>query len=101
MRRIGRSAMEPLHGRACLPSEVVQARFVHEHDVGSGDHIAEAQAQLAEVPRTDRVYCEGIVQAFQSEHTFVTVLRGRVTGVYYVRPVDSSSVTLEHLFVAK
>ena len=87
--------MEPLQGRARLPSEVVQARFVHEHDVGSRDHIAEAPAQLAEVPRSDRVYCEGIVQALPSEHPFVPGLRGRVDGDDHERLAERLSEHLE------
>src|SRR3989442_758635 len=95
MRRVGSSAMEPLQGRSRLPPELVQARFIHEHDIGGRDHVSEPPAQLAEVPRSDRFDREGIVQALASQHPLVARLRGRVDGDDHERLAERLSEHLE------
>ena len=78
MRRIGKSAMEPLQGCARLPPELVQARFVHEHDVGRCDDITEAPAQFPEVSRSHGFDGHRVIRALASQHAFMPRLRGRM-----------------------
>src|SRR5881397_2333894 len=83
MRRIGSSAMEPFQGCARLPPELVQARFVHEHDIGGRDYVAEPPAQLAEVPRPDRLNRQGVIQSLPSQHALVPRPWGRMDGDHH------------------
>src|SRR5438552_9389475 len=64
--------MDPPQGRTRLLAELVQARFVDKHDVGRGDDIAEAPAQLPKIPRSNGLDRHRIIQALPSQQALVS-----------------------------
>src|SRR2546427_9620040 len=75
---IGVSPREPPKGCSSLPRDPLQTRFVHEHDVGRRDDVAKSPAQLAEVPRLNRLNRQSVVRSLTSQHPFVPRLLGRM-----------------------